>query len=131
MEDLYELPLVGRIPRSRRLADSRAQGLGTQTQEGEAFRILRANLRYFSVDEDLQSTLVVSPEEGDGKSTVARGLATTMAEMGDHVVLVEADLRKGSEFRRITGEPADGLSNVPHRHRDRPRPDPGRRLGAR
>jgi Mrp family chromosome partitioning ATPase len=35
-----------------------------------------------------------------------------MAEMGDEVVLVEADLRKGSEFRRITGEPADGLSEV-------------------
>ncbi len=112
MEEIYELPLVGRIPSSRRLAGSQAEALGTQTQEGEAFRILRANLRYFSIDEDLQSILVVSPEEGDGKSTVARGLATTMAEMGDNVVLVEADLRKGSVYRRITGEPADGLSSV-------------------
>jgi capsular exopolysaccharide synthesis family protein len=112
MEELYELPLVGRIPRSRRLARNRPDELGTQTQEGEAFRILRANLRYFAVDEDLQSILIVSPEEGDGKSTVARSLAMTMAEMGDHIVLVEADLRKGSEYRRITGEPAEGLSDV-------------------
>jgi polysaccharide biosynthesis transport protein len=112
MEELYGLPLVGRIPRSKRLAGSRSQGLGTQTLEGEAFRSLRANLRYFAVDNDLHSLLIVSPEEGDGKSTVARGLAMTMAEMGDHVVLVEADLRKGSEFRQVTGQPAEGLANV-------------------
>ena len=31
------------------------------------------------------------------------GLATTMAEMGDDVVLVEADLRKGGELRQVTG----------------------------
>lgn len=112
MEELYGLPLIGRIPQSKTLAGNTGDGLGTQTPEGEAFRILRANLRYFGVDEDLHTILVVSPEQGDGKSTVARGLAMTMAEMGDEVVLVEADLRKGSEFRRITGEPADGLSEV-------------------
>jgi non-specific protein-tyrosine kinase len=112
MEELYDLPLIGRIPRSRALAGTTPEGLGTQTPEGEAFRILRANLRYFGVDEDLHTILAVSPEQGDGKSTVARGLAMTMAEMGDEVVLVEADLRKGSEFRRITGEPAGGLSEV-------------------
>jgi polysaccharide biosynthesis transport protein len=112
MEDLYGLPLVGRIPSSKRLAGTGAVGLGPQTPEGEAFRSLRANLRYFGVDSDVQSLLVVSPEEGDGKSTVARGLALAMAEMGDHVVLVEADLRKRSEFRQVTGQPAEGLANV-------------------
>jgi capsular exopolysaccharide synthesis family protein len=112
MEELYELPLIGRIPRSRVLAGTAATGLGSQTIEGEAFRILRANLRYFGVDENLHTILMVSPEQGDGKSTVARGLAMAMAEMGDDAVLVEADLRKGSEFRQITGEPAVGLSEV-------------------
>ena len=56
--------------------------------------------------------MVVSPEEGDGKSTVARGLAMTMAEMGDDVVLVEADLRKGGEFRRQRRARPQGLSTV-------------------
>ena len=112
MEELYELPLIGRIPRSRALAGESDEGIGGHTPEGGAFRILRANLRYFGVDEDLHTILIVSPEQGDGKSTVARGLAMTMAEMGDDVVLIEADLRKGSEYRRITGEPAAGLSDV-------------------
>ena len=62
--------------------------------ELEAFRTLRANLRYFNVSGRLQSILVSSPMPGDGKSTVARYLASTMASMGDRVVLVEADLHK-------------------------------------
>ena len=90
-----------------------AKGFGNQSQEGEAFRVLRTNLRFFNIDDaDRRTVLVVSPEEGDGKSTVARGLATTMAEMGDDVVLVEADLRKGGDLRQVNGRPAFGLSNV-------------------
>jgi len=116
LEELYGVPVLARIPASRRIAGlGRApSGFGTQTPEGEAFRVLRTNLRFFDVGDrdERRSILVVSPEEGDGKSTVARGLATTMAEMGDDVVLVEADLRKGSSLRQVTGKPAFGLSNV-------------------
>jgi len=112
MEELYGLPVLARIPRSSLLGGKRTRTLGTRTPEGEAFRVLRTNLRFFDVDRAMKSILVVSPEEGDGKSTVAQGLATTMAEMGDDVVLVETDLRKGGAFRQVDGRPAEGLSNV-------------------
>lgn len=112
LEDLYEIPILARIPRSQRLSKRRAEAISPQTQEGEAFRVLRTNLRYFNVDGGLRSILITSPEAGDGKSTVARTLAMTMAEMGDDVVLVEGDLRKGGELRGVTGGPATGLSNV-------------------
>jgi polysaccharide biosynthesis transport protein len=112
LEDLYEVPILARIPRSQRLSKRRAEAISPQTQEGEAFRVLRTNLRYFNVDGGLRSILITSPEAGDGKSTVARTLAMTMAEMGDDVVLVEGDLRKGGELRGVTGRPASGLSNV-------------------
>jgi capsular exopolysaccharide synthesis family protein len=111
LEQLYRLPVLARIPRSRKLRD-REGDLGARTQEGEAFRLLRTNLRYLSANRDLRSILAVSPEEGDGKSTVINGLATTMAEMGDRVVLVEADLRKGGQVRQVDGSPPPGLSNV-------------------
>lgn len=112
LEDLYEVPILARIPRSQRLSKRRPEAIGPQTQEGEAFRVLRTNLRYFNIEGGLRSILVTSPEAGDGKSTVARTLAMTMAEMGDDVLLVEADLRKGGELRGVTGRPASGLSNV-------------------
>lgn len=112
LEDLYEIPILARIPRSQRLSKRRAEAISPQTQEGEAFRVLRTNLRYFNVDGGLRSILITSPEAGDGKSTIARTLAMTMAEMGDDVVFVEGDLRKGGELRGVTGGPASGLSNV-------------------
>lgn len=112
LENLYGAPILARIPISQRLSKRRSNSPGPQTEEGEAFRVLRANLRYFNVDGGMRSILVTSPETGDGKSTVARTLAMTMAEMGDDVVLVEGDLRKGGELRGVTGSPASGLSNV-------------------
>ncbi len=112
LEELYEVPILARIPRSQRLSRRNPEAIGPQTQEGEAFRVLRTNLRSFNIDVGLHSILITSPEAGDGKSTVARTLAMTMAEMGDDVVLVEADLRKGGELRGVTGAPASGLSNV-------------------
>jgi tyrosine-protein kinase len=112
LEEIYDVPILARIPRSQRLSRRKAEAIGPQTQEGEAFRVLRTNLRYFNVDDGMRSILVTSPEAGDGKSTVARTLAMTMAEMGDDVLFVEGDLRKGGELRGVTGGPASGLSNV-------------------
>ena len=66
------------------------------------------SLRYVNFNQDLRSLLIASPLPEDGKSTVARSLARTMAAMGDRVVLVELDLHKqGSDT------PGDvGLSTV-------------------
>ena len=87
LESVYRLPVLARVPKMRRIGRKQAQ----EADEGwelEAFRTLRANLRYFNVSGRLQSILVSSPMPGDGKSTVARFLASTMASMGDRVVLV-------------------------------------------
>ena len=118
VEEIFGLPLLGRIPRDRllsELSDSPDQPLGDVVRLGEAaeaFRTLRANLRYFDVDRRIRSILIVSPRPGDGKSTVARGLAMTMAAMGDDVALVDADLHKdGSSAPSPAPEPP-GLSLV-------------------
>ncbi len=112
LEELYGVPILARIPKSQRLSKRKPDSPGPQTQEGEAFRVLRTNLRYFNLNGGLRTILVTSPEAGDGKSTVARTLAMTMAEMGDEAILIEGDLRKGGELRGVTGTPATGLSNV-------------------
>lgn len=112
MEDLYKLPVLAKIPQSRRLAGGISNSVEPKTLEGEAFRALRANLRYFNHQQNRHVILVVSPAEGDGKSTVARSLAATMVGMGDSVALIEGDLRKGGKLRGPDGRPAQGLSNV-------------------
>jgi succinoglycan biosynthesis transport protein ExoP len=98
LEHVYGLPVLARIPRTRGL-DKRLRELGAREvmrlgPQAEAFRALRANLRYFNVDGGLRSLMVVSAEAKDGKSTVAACLATTLAQRGDRVLLVEADFHK-------------------------------------
>ena len=119
LEDAYRLPVLALIPRSRGLKRGRkstpskfySAALG---EEAEPFRTLRSNLRFAIHDEELRSLLVVSPSSGDGKSTVARALAVTMASMGDSVVLVDADLRKVDphDFSGVSGHQMSGLSEV-------------------
>jgi len=103
-ERIYGLPVLAEIPRARPLG---AGALRADAPDAEPLRMLRTNLRYLGVNEELRTLLVASPLRGEGKSTISRALATTMAAMGDHVVLVQADLHTR------TAEPAaEGLSTV-------------------
>jgi polysaccharide biosynthesis transport protein len=111
MEELFRLPLIGRIPKSKAL-DRGSPSNMLSSLDGEAFRTLRTNLRYLAVNQDVSRILIASPEPSDGKSTVARGLAAAMAESGEEVVLVEADLRKEGFFRNDPGYKGYGLSSV-------------------
>lgn len=129
LEEIYGLPTLAKVPRSSELTgDAPAQygrpdvsSLSGFGREAEAFRQLRANLRYFprsrmapaagERSSGLGSLLVVSPLPGEGKSTIARLLAVTMAAMGDRVCLVDADLRKG-DLSLAAGSRPEGLSLV-------------------
>jgi capsular exopolysaccharide synthesis family protein len=115
-ERVYGLPILARIPRVRALGKQlQKHAIGRDARgspAAEAFRTLRANLRYFGVDRDLRSILVASPTAGDGKSAVAAGLAMTMAQMGDSVVLVEADLHKDRSSDAFSEPSRRGLSTV-------------------
>ena len=116
LEEVYELPVIARIPRSKSLSGRRnrrdreafLRAASGQTAEAEAFRGLRTSLRYLSLDRELRSLAIVSPAAGDGRSTIARCLAVTMAAMGDSVVLVDANLRRADGKAAFASE--DGLS---------------------
>jgi capsular exopolysaccharide synthesis family protein len=72
----------------------------------EPFRILRNGLAFLSSSGPVKVVMVTSATPGEGKSTVAAGLARAAALAGQSVVLVEADLRRPTfhEQFRLDGE---------------------------
>jgi capsular exopolysaccharide synthesis family protein len=79
----------------------------------EPFRLLRARLRYFNVDRNIQSVLVTSAAPSEGKSTVAWHLALASAASGDsRVLLIEADLRRPTLARQRGVNPMPGLAEL-------------------
>ena len=62
----------------------------------EAFRTLRTNLSFYSLESPLRSLVVTSPVMGEGKSSTVANLAVTMAQSGRKTALVDCDLRRPS-----------------------------------
>ena len=60
----------------------------------EAYRALRTNLEFASVDAPIRTLLVTSSAPGEGKTVTAANLAVVFAQAGRRVFLVDADLRK-------------------------------------
>lgn len=71
----------------------------------EAYRTLRTNLEFSSLDKPIKTIVVTSPGLGEGKSTTLANLAVTLAQAEREVILVDCDLRRPSQHEIF------GLSN--------------------
>ncbi len=114
VEDVFGMPVLGTIPQSRNIPKL---GPGVELpptgMEGEAFRMLRANLRYFNVDREINTILITSAAPQDGKTTVSVNIALADARAGERVLLVEADLRRPTVAQKLGVKSRDsGLSLV-------------------
>lgn len=78
----------------------------------EAYRGIRTNLRFSTVDSRLDTLLVTSSNAGEGKSVTAANLAIVMAQLGLSVVLVDADMRKPTQHKLFHLNRQPGLSDA-------------------
>lgn len=67
---------------------------GPQSPRAESFRQLRTNLQFANIAGQANTVLVTSSLPGEGKSTTATNLAIAIAQAGQTVCLVDADLRR-------------------------------------
>ncbi len=70
-----------------------------QSSAKEAYRVLRTNLQFASVDKPLRCLMVTSPAPSEGKSMTAANLAIALAQAGQQVILVDADLHRPRQHR--------------------------------
>jgi len=116
-DDLAEvtgLPVFAEIPAEPAILKLHtAEDLATDSRlrvVAEALRDLRTNLLF--TDESIRSIVITSPDGSHGKTTVAFGLAATLARAGTKTLLVDADLRRGRVADLLVIQRSPGLMDV-------------------
>ncbi len=77
----------------------------------EIFRTLRTNIQFMDINKKMKTMLITSTFAGEGKSWVAANIATTFAQTGKKVLIIDADMRKGRQYAIFGVAPRPGLSN--------------------
>ena len=77
----------------------------------EALRSLRTSLHFAMMEASNKVLMVSGPSPGVGKSFVTANLAAVLAQTGQKVVVIDADMRKGHMHRFFDNRNDDGLSD--------------------
>jgi len=127
VESLLQVPVLGVIPFMGKLeSQEKLEGEKEVEKErrrdlithydpkslpAEAFRTLRSNLEFMSLDRQGKSFLVTSSFVQEGKTFNAVNLALSIAQTGRRVLLIEADLRRPVIHKSFGLERTPGLTD--------------------
>jgi succinoglycan biosynthesis transport protein ExoP len=84
---------------------------GVPAHFSEAFRTIRTNVLFSSVDEGSRTIVVTSTGPGEGKTIVSSNLALALAQARQRVLLVDGDLRRPQVHSYFSHLQEPGLSN--------------------
>ena len=74
------------------------------SRTAEAFRVLQAKLPFLNPGASVKTILVTSATRGEGKSTISSNLAVALAQRGNRVLLIDADMRRPSQHNTFPKE---------------------------
>ncbi|MBN2183175.1 MAG: polysaccharide biosynthesis tyrosine autokinase [Sedimentisphaerales bacterium] len=78
----------------------------------EAYRTIRTSV-FFGVPKDKAKTiLITSPAPSDGKTTLVSNLAIAMAQAGQRILILDADLRKPKQHKIFNVNNEPGITSV-------------------
>lgn len=123
IEAVTDLPSLAVIPRARRSSAEQASHLTTaqrniglltqpKSQFAEAFRSLRTSLLLSTVGQAPKRILFTSATPSEGKTTVATNLACVLAQGGERVLIIDADLRRPNVHHRFGLNGRVGLTTL-------------------
>lgn len=89
----FKLPILGVINHHNPEKDAPITITDPRSPTSEAYRTLRTNINYSSVDKPLRTIMVSSSEPGEGKTTTVSNLGVVLAQNGFKVIITDCDLR--------------------------------------
>lgn len=113
VERIFNLPVIGYISKVSD-DDNNAVFVSKNPNSvlAENFRLLRSNIEFFQISNPIKTILITSPNQGNGKTTVASNLALSISLGEQEVVLVDADLRRPAVHTALKLSKEPGLSDV-------------------
>lgn len=116
IETRYRLPLLGLIPftrppKGRKEAVALLAHHEPRGTFAESYRSMRTALQFSTADGAPERFMVTSCGKNEGKSTTALALAINFAQMGQKVLLIDADMRKGGMHSLLKLPNDSGLSS--------------------
>ncbi|MGB6838389.1 MAG: polysaccharide biosynthesis tyrosine autokinase [Dehalococcoidia bacterium] len=109
---LVALGGVARFPRPRTETESLMVGSQRRSSAAEAYKVLRTNVEFSTLDRPGQTLLVTSANPGEGKTTTTANLALAIAQTGKRVVVVDSDLRRPNLHKLFGLSNTGGLSSA-------------------
>ncbi len=112
---VLKIPVVGMIGSMEHMKDGSGKvyvGEHPRSTIAEAYRLVRANLEFASVDQPLHTLLITSVGPEEGKTTTAANLAVIFAQGGKRVLLVDSDLRRPNIHKLLNIQNWSGLSDL-------------------
>lgn len=108
LERYISAPVLGVVPQKvRPLSDSSAR-----PADAEAYRVLRTNLQFSRKMSGERMLCCTSGSMGEGKSLTIYNLGCACAQLGEKVLIVDADLHRPTQHKMANVSNEVGLANV-------------------
>lgn len=108
----FDFPVLS--AREARVSREVIAAFSPDSPAAEALRALRSQLmlRWFNGDPQHKALAIVSPGSGDGRTYLAANLAVMLSQLGERVMIVDADLRKPRLHEMFGVANVTGLSSL-------------------
>lgn len=97
---------------SQSINDQLITAINAQSPVSEQYRMLRTNIQFSSIDEQIQVIMVASAQTGEGRTTTVSNLAVTYAQENKKVLLIDMNLRKPDLHSMFQLSNSMGLTNI-------------------